>query len=351
MKILKRFLMTGLRAVIGFGLAFYFLHRLFDKKAFVAEISEGSFSFLFLAVAGYGFALLLSFYRWQKLLDVQGIHIGYGTITRLGMIGTFFNSCLPGAVSGDVAKMVYIRHHAPGKRAEAILTILLDRLLGLFALLIVATIACILNMSYLLSAEWRIQAWTIGVGAASTGGICAILTIVFKNFFLKAPGILPLVALGRRALPDRICGIIERVVNALDLYRNNRVAVAYAMGISMINHIIMAAILLFVARAIHEVNVPTSKYLLTSSVSNAVSSIPISPGGFGIRDSITNTFLTQAGAAAGKAAVAPILVTLVLAFWSLVGGLFYVIGRVGAGQEKSMGAFDSENTSLSENTQ
>src|SRR5262249_5856765 len=79
-------------------------------------------------------AVLVVSFRWWLLLLAEGIEIPLGAAVRLGLIGHFWNMFLPGAVTGDLAKMYYVGPYAPGRRAEAYTTIVLDRLIGLAAL-------------------------------------------------------------------------------------------------------------------------------------------------------------------------------------------------------------------------
>ena len=51
--------------------------------------------------------------RWRMLLAGQGIRISFGDAFRLTFIGMFFNTALPGAVSGDVVKGYYIVKQQP----------------------------------------------------------------------------------------------------------------------------------------------------------------------------------------------------------------------------------------------
>ena len=81
--------------------------------------------------------LALAVWRWQTLLASQDIDASFAETVRLSLIGMFFSIVLPGAVSGDVAKGIYIARSSPHKRAAAVSTVVLDRWIGLLALLCV----------------------------------------------------------------------------------------------------------------------------------------------------------------------------------------------------------------------
>ena len=144
-----------------------------DKLA--AALQGADLRLLALTLAVYVVIILLTFRRWQKLLEVQDVHLPFATVTRLGMIGLFFNPFLPGAVSGDFIKMAYIAQHTPGRRTEAAMTVMLDRVLGLFGLFIVAGVACLMCLRLLQQAPRVLQLAASFVGLSSVAGITGML--------------------------------------------------------------------------------------------------------------------------------------------------------------------------------
>ena len=82
---------------------------------------------------------LISVQRWRLLMKGQDISIAFGLAFKLSFIGYFFSAGIPGAVSGDIVKAYYL---ARGQEQKAVLvtTIVLDRLFGLYTMLLVATL-------------------------------------------------------------------------------------------------------------------------------------------------------------------------------------------------------------------
>ncbi len=81
------------------------------------------------------------------------------------------------------------------------------------------------------------------------------------------------------------------------------------------------------ARSIGEYTVGAERYFLTIQVSNAVSAVPIFPGGFGLRDLINKVFLEGAGAAGETAKIIPLFFTFVIITWTMVGGIVFIFFR------------------------
>lgn len=62
---------------------------------------------------------------------------------RLGFIGYLLNFVSLGSVGGDLFKAVFIAREQRGKRAEAVATVVIDRVIGLYVLFFVASVAAL----------------------------------------------------------------------------------------------------------------------------------------------------------------------------------------------------------------
>lgn len=78
-------------------------------------------------------AALITFYRWWLLVRALDLPFGLGNAFRLGLVGFFFNTILPGGVGGDIVKAVGIAREQ-SRRALSVATVLFDRAVGLWAL-------------------------------------------------------------------------------------------------------------------------------------------------------------------------------------------------------------------------
>ncbi|QVL31982.1 flippase-like domain-containing protein [Telmatocola sphagniphila] len=79
-------------------------------------------------------SLLLTLIRWYYLVRAIDIPFKLYDALRLGLVGYTFNTILPSSVGGDVIKGFAIYHQHPNRRAAAISTILVDRIVGLWAM-------------------------------------------------------------------------------------------------------------------------------------------------------------------------------------------------------------------------
>jgi len=329
----KRLIFSVLRAVLGFGLAALLIHlTLKSTKTSVGtlchEILNGNRPLLLTALALYGFVVGITVRRWQMLLAVQGVHISFPQAARLTMIGVFFNLAIPGAVSGDLVKMGYVAKYAKSKAAEAILTIMLDRVLGLVGLFVLASVVLVLSLPVLASLppEFRMLRWAAFViGLGSVGGILFLAAVEWREKWIGLPGVAGVLEWCGRTAPAAVTRVVLRFVNALELYRNARLTVLKAILLSVLVHFSMGMCLFTIARAEGEPHLRAMDYVLVMQVANSVGAIPITPGGFGMRDATTAKFLEALGAAQEKRGIIPVTLTMVFVAWGLVGAVVFIV--------------------------
>jgi uncharacterized protein (TIRG00374 family) len=96
-------------------------------------------------------AVALTIVRWYFLVRTLDIPFQIRDAFRFGFLGYLYNFITPGSVGGDLFKAVFLAHGNRGRRAEAAVTVVVDRLIGLYALFLVGATAI------LLSGMWRID--------------------------------------------------------------------------------------------------------------------------------------------------------------------------------------------------
>ena len=91
--------------------------------------------------------VFISTYRWKKILEIKTkCSLKFFDILRVNWIGFLFSSILPGAVTGDLIKLVYVRDlNKSLSKSFLLLSILMDRVLGLIGLLFLMGTFSILN--------------------------------------------------------------------------------------------------------------------------------------------------------------------------------------------------------------
>lgn len=139
------------------------LKILLDPKVLTVACILIAFNTLFLA------------WRWHVLLKFYKFGTTFINALRFYLIGLFFNYALPGAVSGDLVKAYYISRTQPNQKMKAALSVLVDRVLGLYSMLLMSFFSSVFvfqtvdtssPLAKLIESSWAILALaSLGLGA------------------------------------------------------------------------------------------------------------------------------------------------------------------------------------------
>ena len=286
---------------------------------------------LIAAVVVYGVVNLIAAWRWGVLLKVQGICISLFDLFRLTLIGVFFSNIIPGSISGDLIKIAYLMRYAGERKTEAILTIAVDRFIGLgglFLVALVSTFFLLVNYPELLQQGGIV---VYAIGAVCSGGVAmavAAVVIAQREPILRIKPIAAVVQWLARVLPRWLNELLARVIAAIDLYRSHPVATLKVLLVSGCIHTLLAGMNLLLGKAFHEHVMTPLQYVITTQLGNVTGLLPLTPGGLGIRDSVTSYFLNVFGASPQEAmALIPVTYSLIYVIWALVGAVFMVTHR------------------------
>jgi uncharacterized membrane protein YbhN (UPF0104 family) len=173
-----------------------------------------------------------------------------------------------------------------------------------------------------------LQIASLIVGIGSLGGVLGFFLLEFRQSIVRRTWIARAIELVKRKLPPAVVSVGERLTAALDLYRDNRRVLFAALGLSLLVHSGLAIDLYCIGAAVGEQVLRLGDYYLIAQVSNAVAAVPVTPGGFGIRDTITAKFFSALQAPLAKSGVVPVLLTLIITLWGLVGSVVFILAKI-----------------------
>jgi len=130
---------TLLKYSIGFGLLAWVIYsnwQTTESGPGLRDALARPIRILPFALAGLftGLSALVTFSRWYLLVRAQELPFTLLGAMRLGAVGYFFNTFLPGAIGGDLVKAVALAR-SQSRRTVAVATVLIDRAIGLWGLL------------------------------------------------------------------------------------------------------------------------------------------------------------------------------------------------------------------------
>ncbi len=288
--------------------------------AFKVALTNGHW--LALGALLFGVCLFFCIVRWNMLLKAQGLMLPFQRVMSLYFVGQFFNSFMPGSVGGDVIKAYFAARRTRQRKTEAITTIVLDRVIGLLALLAMTALIMVVFLRFFLShRETRIAlVFNIALLAAAMAGLIIVFRKnVFEHwaFFKK--------------LSERTSfgALVNRIYNAFHLCFRHPGLLTKTILLSLGNHLSLIFCAYFLGSAL-EIEMPFLDYLKIFPVINAISAIPVTPGGLGTREGATVFLLGVLHVPAAAAIALSLLIYVTILGWSLIGGIVYCTYLYGA---------------------
>jgi uncharacterized membrane protein YbhN (UPF0104 family) len=229
------------------------------------------------------------------LVTALGIPFRLRDALALGFIGHLFTFFTVGVVGGDVVKAFYIARHRPDRKAEAVATVILDRVAGLLALFYVA----LFGYAYLLWIEpTKTDAATFQ--ALHTIGLVSLVVCVVATLAILAAVATPV--LSHRAL-DRVEHVPLVGRTALDLlgavrtYRSKPGIGLAVTALSMATHLGFAASVWATAVGLSFGRHTFIEHLIVVPAAMLANSVPL-PAGLGAFEAAL-AYLYQAFGGAG----------------------------------------------------
>ena len=145
-----------IKLALKFGFAFALIYWLVQSGKLNLSLLGEIFNYpgrLAIAFLGTIAVILLVALRFKLLIEHKSsFKIPFLNIIKYNWIGMFFNAVLPGSVSGDLVKIFYIKQEDEKLSNQFLLgSILIDRVVGLFGLIIVLGVFTAINYSQLSS--------------------------------------------------------------------------------------------------------------------------------------------------------------------------------------------------------
>ena len=126
------------------------------------------------------------------LLSVQEITVSFSRALRIILSGLFFNLFLLGSTGGDVIKIFFIMRETPDKKAGALLSVFIDRVVGVLALAVVSAVVILARWGELWNSA-RMGVLTVAlILGGSLGFIFAAWLVDRLNLTSKLPHWLPM---------------------------------------------------------------------------------------------------------------------------------------------------------------
>lgn len=318
---------------IGFGLLALVIYKFWDDDPNngtpgLKTLLQGpiDYGWLVFATVLIGVALALQIFRWYLLVRALDLPFTLRNAFRLGMVGVFFNTFLPGAVGGDILKAIFIAKEHPERKTRAVATILIDRALGLFGLIL---FTAVLGTMAWAGGDPRIVAnpelkWLIKVMAVIAGA-----TIV--GFLLL--GLLPQRRVDRFARRlkwfPKVGGSAAEFWYAVVMYRQRLRTIVLGVGLSALSHFGLVFAFHSASRVFPPANpavqqATLAEHMVIAPIGFIVQALPVSPGGVGVGEAAFAGLYKLSGRPESRGVIARLSLRVVEWIIGLIGYIVYL---------------------------
>lgn len=292
----------------------YLLVKL-GTRDILAQFIEANVWWILIGVVAFTLSNVLGAIQWHLLLKARGIHLPLARVIGYYYVGLFFNNFLIGYVGGDAIRIYDISRES-GDSANAISTVFFDRLIG-FAMLTTLAVFSILMWRNIFHSKTVILVVLFIF-------LCWVLSffIMFNERIAKKIGWML-----RLLLPARFNDKVRNVYSSINSFKDDKKNLISITLISLIVQALRIIVHYFTARSVG-LHAHIKYFVIFIPIVALLSSLPISIGGIGIRESSAVALFSQIRTLQPESIVAfEFLAYLVGLVATIPGGLFFILRR------------------------
>jgi len=293
-------------------LIFLFKFNKIDIHELLQEIKSSDKIILILAFCIFLTSYILCLFRWEMLLKALKIQLPLKRVIISFAAGVFFSLFLPSTIGGDLMRSIDLATHTQRPK-EVIATVFLDRLSGYTGLVILALSSVLLG--------WRlIQDKTILFPIIIiTGILIAILFVLFNKFLYSKIN-----KLLHNPDAGKLRELLKDLHQEIHYFRQHKKII--------INNLILSVLIqatgpltFFVIGLSLGLKINLIYFFLFLPIIGAITLLPISIGGLGLREATTTLFFAKVGVDSHTAMAMSLLNSSFIFVCGGMGGLIYVL--------------------------
>lgn len=268
----KRLLIQSLKVLFSTGIIYWLVQS--GKLNFTALKNLLNPTTATLALLLVVLNIFLASERWRALICSQGLKARPLQVFKLTLIGSFFNFAMPGGVGGDVIKAFYFLRANPGSKVIAVTSVLIDRVLGLFAMILLALLVMLYDMQHIMATSSLTSLFWFILGLFTAFVIALSLIFsqkVYETHFLKN-------IINSMPLSEKFMKLYE----SLHLYGKNGRRFLAVILLSLLSQICSIVFLVLAGNAAGYTDISIMTYFMVAPLGYMATAIPISPAGVGV---------------------------------------------------------------------
>ena len=311
MQALKKIFSIALRVGTSIALLI-FIFRNVDKKSLFAIIKDSDKPLLLLAFCIFFFGYVLCLLRWEMLLKALNIRLPLKRIIISFSAGIFFSLFLPSTIGGDFMRSIDLAAHTKRPK-EVVATVLLDRISGFIGLVSLALLATLFGWRFIQDRSVLLYVFLI------TLVLVAVLLVLFNKFaytkinkLLHSPG------------AGKIRESIKNLHQEIHYFKHHKKVIIKNLILSLFIQV-TAPLTFFVIALSLGLKIKLLYFFIFIPIICAITLVPISIGGLGLRDATTIFFFAKVGVVKNLSFAMSLINFLFILICGCLGGLIYVL--------------------------
>lgn len=268
----KKLLVQSSKILFSAGIIYWLIQS--GKLNFAALknlLSPGAAS---LALFLISLSLFFASERWRILIRSQKLSAHSWSVFKLSLIGSFFNFAMPGGVGGDVIKAYYFTRENPGSKVVGVTSVLMDRVLGLFAMVLMALVVMLYDLQHIVKTPALMTLFWFIAGLFLAFVIA--LSLVFSQKIYDA-GILKRI-IAKLPLSAKFMKLYE----SMHIYGKDGKRFLVVILLSLVAQTCSIIFLYLAGYMAGFTDVSLKTYFLVAPLGFMATAIPISPAGVGV---------------------------------------------------------------------
>lgn len=308
----RSFIFNVLRSGFAICLIVYLLNKYLVSEV-ISSITSSILIFIIVACVFSIFFQILVSNRLKLLAEWQGIPVSIYQVFKINLIATFYGLFLPARNVAGGAIRFYGLSKVNNKKAEALASVIMDRVLATITLSFVGALFW--------SMERSPASGNFGYSLIFIFGISLLVLILLSNERILNPlskilDLLKLSSLNRS---------LFKFYKSLNKYRTVPLkSLIFILSLSVFIHFLDVIIYFLLTKSLGlNISIVTIGWIRSATILATI--VPVTISGFGVREGVLIFLLKPYGVAGEEAFALSILVFLVTIFFAgIIGGLFEI---------------------------
>ncbi|MBP1760689.1 MAG: hypothetical protein H6Q64_231 [Firmicutes bacterium] len=306
---------TLLKILVSLGLLAWLAFSI-DWNELSRVLLHIDYKWIAVAVLWIVLSVVISVYKWQVILRVQGLDPGWTELWKAYWAGLFFNNFLPSSIGGDAMRIYWITKKN-SDTAGSLTSVVAERILATTGLALTGLLG-----GLLVATSFQPLFFIFLLLIAASLGLLAIITAG------KLPGWIE-----RKS--GRAVSFLKRIAGHGTRFQGNIKAITGVILLSVLFQVAVVGVNHAIFQALHLSNLgwPVALYVIPAT--SVAAMIPVGINGYGIREGAYMTLLAGYGTAQGTAFAASLLFAFLVSICSLYGGLVWLMQRDKGGNQSA----------------